>query len=129
MRQMKHVALLVSVFFVFTVAVAAEKSQVAISTSSRFLPTSFGQSANVRLIVRMEKHDRNWELEVSCDGLDGGFRTSTTKSFWSGNKQASIYDVGFALQSASYLCEAVLMRKQEDGKVEKFTSSLEVTVH
>ncbi|MEK7138911.1 MAG: hypothetical protein AAB799_01900 [Patescibacteria group bacterium] len=120
----------VVLFVLSTVAAAAEKPQVAISTSSRFLVAPISKSANVRLVVRMEKHERNWELEVGCDGVDGGISTSSTKSFWNGEKQAEIYDIGFTLSPATYDCEAVLLRKQEDGKMKKFTSPVvEVTIH
>ena len=131
MRYVKQVALMFNVvlFVLSTVVASAEKPQVAISTSSRFLAAPISKSANIRLVVRIEKNERNWELEVGCDGVDGGISTSSSKSFWNGEKQAEIYDVGFTLSPATYYCSAVLLRKQEDGKMKKFASSIEVTVH
>ncbi|MBI2674489.1 MAG: hypothetical protein HYX22_02005 [Candidatus Yanofskybacteria bacterium] len=128
---MKHVAL-VGLFFAFavTVVAAAEKPQVTISASGRFFPVSFvSRAANVRLIVRMEKHERNWTLDVSCEGLGGGVFTSSGKSFYNGERQAEIYDLSFNLPSATYRCEVTLHRKLESGEMKNFTSSLEVMVY
>lgn len=102
---------------------------VTISTLNRLSMAPLGRLANVMLVVRMERHERNWELNVSCDGVNGGIYVSSSKSFKHGEKQSEIYNFGFALSSATYRCEAVLKRKQEDGKTKEFISAVEVTVH
>lgn len=130
MRSKKHVASVAGLFFLVTVVgVSAAKPPVTISTLRRALMAPLGRSTNVVLVVRMEKHEKNWELEVSCDGMDGGIRVSSGKSFWNDEKQAEIYDIGFTLPSATYRCEAVLKRKQEDGKMREFKDFLKMTVY
>jgi len=130
MRNRKQMVLIVGLFFVMSANNAyADKPPVSISTMTpgqiRLAP--LGRSANVRLVVWMEKHERNWELEVACDGLDGGIHTSSSRSFWNGEKQQEIYDLGFTLPPATYRCEAVLKRVM-DGKIKYYTSSIEVLV-
>lgn len=129
MRKWQSVALAIGLFFLMASGVLAEKPPVAISTSGRFIGVLMGHSANVRLMVRMERHERNWELVVGCEGIDGGVLVSSGRSFWNGEKQAEVYDIGFSLTPATYNCEAVLKRKQENGKFKEFTSNVEVTIH
>ncbi len=131
MRIMKQVVLLAGLFFVMTAntLVAKKEATVSITTLHRATVVPVGKSANIVLIVRMEKHERNWELTVSCDGIDGGMSTSSERSFWNGEKQDEIYDFGFDLSPATYRCEVVLKRKQMDGKMKEFTSSVEVTIY
>ncbi len=127
---MRWVSPVASLFFLAVAAGAfAAKTPVTISTLRRALITPLGQSANIVLVVRMEKHERNWGLDVSCDGIDGGVSVSSGKSFENGEKQSEVYDIGFTLSPATYRCEAILKRKLEDGKMKEFTSFVEVTIH
>ncbi len=133
MRNRTQVALVVGLFFLVSAAsVYADKPPVSINIMApgQLRMAALGRSTNVRLIVRMEKHQKNWELNVSCDGIDGGgIYTSTRKSFWNGEGQAEIYDIGFNLSPAAYRCEAILKRKLENGKMKESTSFVEVTVY
>ena len=133
MRLMKLLAL-VGLFFLSVVAASAlaAEPQVSINTMTpgQWRVASLGHSANAALVVRVVKHPRNQELLISCDGMNGGNYSVTKKSFDEGEKhQQKIFDVFFNLSSATYYCEAVLKRKQEDGKIKEFTSFVEVTVY
>jgi len=125
-----QLALVAGLFFLLTADPSlAAKPQVSISTNRSFI-SFVGRTANVILIVRMEVHEGNRRLKVSCDGIDGGVFVSTSRDFSQGKGQAKIYDIGFLLTPATYRCEAVLSRKaEEDGKTKEFTSFVEVIVH
>lgn len=130
MRKMQSVALIVGVFFLAVAAdVSAKKNVVSISTGKRFATAPIGRIANIVLTVRIEEHQDNRNLDVSCDGLDGGIYTSSEKPFWNGERQAKVHDIGFDLPPATYLCRAVLQRKLENGEMKKFTSFVEVTIY
>ena len=126
----KYLAPFVGLFFLAAASAAAAEVPVSIKTMtpSQLRMASIGRLANVALVVRMEVHPDNRGLEVFCDGINGGIRTSSGELFEEGEKQQKkIYDVGFFLSSATYRCEAVLKRNV-DGDEKQFTSSVEVTV-
>lgn len=122
---MKNLALAVGSFFLMT-AVSIADSPVSISTGKRFAMAPIGRTANIVLTVRIEEHEDNRELSVSCDGLDGGIYASSSKSL-DGSEEREVFDISFSLTPATYNCEAVLERVV-DGKKKEFKSSLEVTV-
>lgn len=100
---------------------------VTISMLNRFPMAPIGRTANIVLVVRVEKHEGNRDVEVSCDGLDGGIYVSSGKLV-DGEAGKEIFDLAFNLTPAVYRCEAVLKRKV-DGKTKEFTSAVEVTVY
>lgn len=134
MKSTKLAALLTSLFIFLAMANVAAEPPVVVRTATpgqaRMAP--LGRTANVALIVRIETNKGNRGLSVSCDGLDGGMFASSDVLLEGegieGWKEKEIFDLGFNLPSATYRCEAVLIRTM-DGKKKKFTSFVEVTVH
>ncbi len=128
MRNKKQMALIVGLFFVMsTVGAFADKPPVSISTLNWFQMAPIGRTANIVLTVKVEKHEDNRDIEVRCDGLDGGIFASSGKSL-GGDTERRTFDFAFNLTPATYRCDAVLKR-MVGGKKKKFTSSIEVTVN
>lgn len=126
---MKHLALTVGSFFLMVAGIAAADSpSVSISTGKRFSMALVGRTANIVLAVRFVKHEGNRDIEVSCNGVDGGIYASSGKSLAGGNEDRKTFDFAFNLTPATYRCEAVLKRVV-GGKKKEFTSFVEVTVH
>lgn len=124
---MKYLALTANLFFLMAAGIAAVERPVSISTLKRFSMAPIGRMANIVLVVRVEKHDGNREIEVSCDGVDGGIYASSGKSL-EGGEDRKTFDFAFNLMPATYRCQAILKRVEE-GKKKKFTSFVEVMVH
>jgi len=137
MRNMKQVALAVSVFF-FVLSAASVRATDKVSgpvsintmTPGQMRLVHFDQSANVRLVVAVEKDEGNRSLDISCDSNEGLFVRSEKPLEGrkvEGQNERTVFDLGFDLLLATYRCQAILERVV-DGKKKEFTSSVEVIV-
>ncbi|MBI2062468.1 MAG: hypothetical protein HYT64_02150 [Candidatus Yanofskybacteria bacterium] len=125
---MKRVAPIASLLFVLTVAevFAGGPRPVTISSSGYFFVASIGRSANIVLVVRVQKNEGNRNLNVSCDSADGVY-VSSGRSLGGGGVERGIFDFGFNLTAATYRCKAVLTRKV-DSRTRELNDSLEISV-
>ena len=125
MRFTKQVALVVSLLFLIVVSVFADNPQVTIAANGRFFNTSIGSSsANIRLVVKVEKHEGNRLLGLSCDGE---IYVSSVQAL-EGEKEKRIFDFAFNLPRGQYVCGVILTRI-ENGKTKNFPANTEVVVH
>lgn len=126
MRSKKQMALIVIWFFLATVGASAAERPISVNTSNRFSMAPIGRTANVALVVRVDRHEGNRSIDVGCDGIAGGLYARSSKSL-EGDRERKTFTFSFNLTPATYRCEAVLKRKM-DGKIREFKDSLELTV-
>ena|SRR3989344_6357879 len=128
MRNIKQMALFVSLFFLVVVQAFAGEPPVTLRVADRFFSAPIGRSANVRLTAKVVRHKDNRNLDVSCNGDgDGSIYASSGKSL-NGDKERETFDFAFDLLPAAYRCEAALKRVV-NGKEKTLTSSVEMAVY
>lgn len=126
MRSKKQMAPVVIWFFLATTGVSAAEQPVSVNTSDRFSMAPIGRTANVSLVVRIDRHEGNRNIDVDCEGIDEGLYARSGKSL-EGDRERKTFTFAFNLTPATYRCEAVLKRKM-NGKIREFKDSLELTV-
>lgn len=104
--------------FLFTASVAVGWAEDII-TLKRSGVIFNSRSANIALVVRIERHDDNRGLEISCESAE--FYTSSSETL---HGKDSPVETRFELnlyKSQEYECRAILIRNTQ-GKKREFTA-------
>lgn len=127
MRKMKSAALSSLFFLIVTSGIEASRPPISMSSSARFLMSSFSRPANVVLVVTIEKHGGNKNIVVSCDSVDSEFYRRSDEPL-SGKEERSRFDFSFILSPAKYYCQAVLIRVVDYKEKEFASSPIELSI-